>query len=112
VYPDHLVVPGQLIQFLPEIAVCDRFPAALCHSFVFHLGRNSVIPRLTYSESVSTVTWQARFRARSPWIAATSSMRLLVVSGVLPYSTRSRSRSEECTPSLRVRGCRGTNHRR
>ena len=84
VYPGHLVVPGQLIQFLPEISVCDRFPGGACHPFVFHLGRNSVIPRLTYSESVSTVTWQARFSARSPSIAATSSMRLLVVSGAFP----------------------------
>ena len=55
-----------------------------------------MIPRRTYSESVSTVTWHARLSARSPSIAAASSIRLLVASGTPPCSTRS------CSPHRRM----------
>ena len=84
--PDHLVVSGQLVQFLPEISVCDRFPGGVLPSVRLPSRKKFGDSAPRVSESVGPVTWQARFNARSPSIAATSSMRLLVVSGTLPWT--------------------------
>ncbi len=55
----------------------------------FQFGNHSVMPRITYSESVIRRIGQERLSAASAWIAAISSMRLLVVSGSPPQSSRS-----------------------
>src|SRR5690606_16754728 len=52
-------------------------------------GIHSVMPRRTYCESVCRVTTQASRSASRAMIAAVSSMRLLVVSGSPPASSRS-----------------------
>src|SRR5690606_20920123 len=45
----------------------------------FHWGSHSVMPFLTYSESVCRTTWQGVLRDSRARMAAVSSMRLLVV---------------------------------
>ena len=79
VYPRQLVLAGQLLQPSRKSRFTTGFPVEARQPLAFHLGRNSVIPRRTYSETVSTVTWLERFKARSPSMAAISSIRLLVV---------------------------------
>src|SRR5260370_8162636 len=64
---------------------------AAIQPFAFQPATHCVMPLTTYCESVMTLTIDFLLRARSPWIAAVSSIRLLVVSACDPVRTRSAS---------------------
>jgi len=77
-------------------SVCQRSPLAIRRPLPPGLERqplaaqrsiHCVMPLRRYSESVKSVTWLAPLSARSAWMAAVSSMRLLVVSGSAPLSS-------------------------
>lgn len=61
---------------------------AVFHPLRFHPAIHDVIPLLTYVLSVYSRTSQGRVSASSAWMAAISSMRLFVVAGSPPFSSR------------------------
>ena len=63
------------------------FLSAVRQPRAFQDGSHSVMPLITYCESVCTVTRVGRFKAARPMMAAVSSMRLLVVAASDPDSS-------------------------